>query len=59
MKIGTRVLCRRKGNLAYEKRYIVDYLPSTKMVSFDDSKYGEAVYYHNLDDFDIVPIEKC
>ena len=50
MKIGTHVLIRRKegGALAFEKRYVVDYLPSTKMISFSDSKYGEAIYYHTL-----------
>ena len=60
MKIGTCVLIRRKegGALAFEKRYVVDYLPSTKMISFSDSKYGEAVYYHNIDDYEIKVIKR-
>ena len=60
MQIGTHVLIRRKegGALAFEKRYVVDYLPSTKMISFSDSKYGEAVYYHNIDDYEIKPIKR-
>lgn len=59
MKIGELVLCRKKdSDCAYEKRFIVDYLPSTHMISFGDSEYAEAVYYHNSNDWDIVKIEK-
>ena len=58
MKTGTKVLCRKKGTEAYEKRFIVDYLPSTRMVSFGDSKFSNAVYYHDINGWDIVIMEE-
>lgn len=57
MKIGIKVLARKTGASAYVKRVIVDYLPSTNMVSFGDNEYSEAVYYFDVNDWDIKEIK--
>ena len=53
MKIGQRLLCRKKGSeYAFTKKYVLDYLPSEGMVSLGNSIHDEPVYYHNSDNFE-------
>ena len=57
MKIGTHVLYKSVDQ-GWTEGYVVDFLPSSKMICIGYSKYQEPIYYRPLDYYKIKVIKE-